>query len=295
MGDKSHICIYEQGSISQVAGVHPRQLRNRPDGTIALEDIRAAIRPVALPGHLEACHPLDDHFPVTRVICLENTHNKCGGRVLPLAYMAEVHALAQEHGVKVHLDGARVMNACVALSASPAELAAHADSVTMCLSKALGAPVGSVVVGDRAFINRARRARKVLGGALRQAGVLAAPALLALREMANHLPQDHANARALAVGLNRLPGFAVDLDAVESNMVYADLAEPVAAEVVRALERRGILIGSIDERQVRAATHHQVSPEHLARALAAFAACAGELFGGGAAQAEEDRAAKAAA
>merc|ERR1712216_414221 len=164
------MCIYEQGGIATVAHVHPRQLQNQPDGSIKLEDIEEAIRPV------------DDHFPTTKLVCVENTHNKKGGLVLSLEYLDALGELLKSKNVTLHVDGARVFAAAAALDVPPSRAVSMADSVSVCMSKALGAPAGSVVVGDAAFIRRCRRARKVLGGGMRQAGVLAAAALVALDE-----------------------------------------------------------------------------------------------------------------
>ncbi len=203
LGNKSHICLYEQGGMSQIGGCHPRQLQNNSDGTIDLEDIEAAIRAD------------DPHYPVTRLICLENTHNHCGGRVLSLQYMRSVKELAQAHGLPVHLDGARVMNAAAQLGVPVASIAEHADTVSCCLSKALGAPVGSVIVGPADFIHRCHRLRKALGGQLRQAGVLAAPGLIALRDMPSNLQEDHTCAQNLGRGLKEIQGIEVDVNTIQ--------------------------------------------------------------------------------
>ena len=183
LGDQSHVFFYEQGSASALGGIHPRTLANNPDGTIALEKIEAAIRPD------------DVHFPSSRLVILENTHNRCQGTPLSLDYTAAVGDLARRHGLKLHIDGARIFNAAVALGMNTDQLVAAADSVTFCLSKGLAAPVGSIVCGNEAFIARARRVRKSLGGGMRQAGIIAAAGLVALSEMVDRLAEDHANAR----------------------------------------------------------------------------------------------------
>jgi threonine aldolase len=173
LGSKSHTFLYEAGGVSALGGVHSHQASNQPDGTLDLGEVRGAIRSE------------DDHFPVTRLICLENTHNRCGGVALTVEYTRAAGELAHEHGLALHLDGARIFNAAVALGVEAGDLAAPADSITFCLSKALSAPVGSVLCGSKDFIARARRARKQLGGGMRQAGVLAAAGIVALETMVN--------------------------------------------------------------------------------------------------------------
>ena len=193
VGDQAHIFYYEQGSAAVVGGIHPRTVPNQTDGTLALDQIEAAIRGDNV------------HFPRTRLICLENTHNRCGGPALPAAYVQAVGALARRYGLKLHVDGARVFNAAAALGVEVRELAADADSVSFCLSKGLAAPIGSVVCGSAAFIQQARRNRKLLGGGMRQAGVIAAAGIVALEQMVERLGDDHANAQRLAAGLSQIP------------------------------------------------------------------------------------------
>ncbi len=194
LGSFAHTFYFEQGGAAAVGGIHPRTLPNQPDGTLTVSDIEGAVRPDNV------------HFPRTRLIVLENTHNLCGGYPLDMDYMQAVGDIAQRHNLKIHVDGARFFNAAVALDLPPDKLAAKADSVSFCLSKGLAAPVGSGVCGRREFIGIARRARKVLGGGMRQAGVLAAAGIVALTEMVDRLADDHANARKLAEGLAEMPG-----------------------------------------------------------------------------------------
>ena len=189
MGDQAHTFRYEQGGSAAVGGIHPRTLPTQADGSLRLEDIAAAIRED------------NDHYPISRLVCLENTHNRCGGRYLTPAYTRSVAELAHRHGLKLHIDGARLFNAAVAQGVDVRELVQGADSVTFCLSKGLSAPAGSVVCGSAEFIRRARRARKVLGGGMRQAGVLAAAGIVALTEMVDRLADDHRHARRLAQGI----------------------------------------------------------------------------------------------
>lgn len=265
LGDQSHTFVYEAGGSAALGGIHPRSLPNAPDGTIDPREIEAAIRADNV------------HFPTTRLICLENTHNRCGGAVLDPAYMAAVREVADAHRLGVHLDGARLFNAAVALGLPAADLAAAADSVTFCLSKALAAPVGSVLCGSEAFVDRARRARKILGGGMRQAGVLAAAGLVALDSMADRLAVDHAHARRLVEGLAALPGVVAEPARVRTNIVIFSLARPDIApsDLVDRLAERGVLLLAIGGPRLRAVTHYQVSSEDVERALAAAAEALG--------------------
>nr|MDJ0720185.1 low-specificity L-threonine aldolase [Desulfobacterales bacterium] len=218
VGDQAHIFYYEQGGSAQVGGIHPRTVANRPDGTLDLEAVAHAIR-------------ADDvHFPRSRLIALENTHNRCNGTPLPPDYLGEVAALAAGHGLKVHVDGARIFNAAAALGVTVRQLAEDADSLSFCLSKGLAAPVGSLVCSDTHFIMQARRHRKVLGGGMRQAGVLAAAGIVALKTMTDRLGEDHANARQLAEGLAPHRAVRIAPAAIRTNIVYIDF-EPSAPPV----------------------------------------------------------------
>ena len=230
LGDQSHVFYYEQGGASALGGIHPRTLTNAPDGTIPLEKIEAAIRPD------------DVHFPRSRLIILENTHNRCQGTPLSPQYMTAIGELASSHNLKLHIDGARIFNAGAALGVDAARLVAAGDSVTFCLSKGLAAPVGSMLCGDEAFIERARRVRKSLGGGMRQAGVIAAAGLVALSEMVDRLAEDHANARELALGLAHIPGLHIDPDAVATNIVYFALKKRgmSAPALAAALQAEGV-------------------------------------------------------
>ena len=202
LGDQSHIFFYEQGGSSALGGIHPRTVDNQPDGKMTLHHIEAAIRND------------DIHFPITRLIVLENTHNRCNGSPLDAAYMNSVGKLARRYGLKIHVDGARLFNASTALGVDAKDLVAEADSVSICLSKGLAAPVGSVVSGNQDFISEARRNRKVVGGGMRQAGIIAAAGIVALTEMVDRLADDHENAGKLAEGLANMEGLSIDLDAV---------------------------------------------------------------------------------
>lgn len=261
LGNLGHTFLFEGGGIAALGGVHSYVLPNQPDGTLRMEDIRAAVRPD------------DVHAPITRLITLENTHNRCGGVVLPVAYMEEVGAFARERGLKVHLDGARIFNAAAALGVPAARLAEGADSVTFCLSKGLCAPVGSVLCGPVEFIEKARRIRKQLGGGMRQAGVLAAAGIVALEQMTGRLDEDHRRARHLSDGLARIPGLKIDHATPPTNMVFATLDPAVsleAAQVVQRLGEYGIKVGAVGARRFRMVTHYWVDDAGIDRAIAAF-------------------------
>ncbi|XP_057960525.1 low-specificity L-threonine aldolase 1-like [Malania oleifera] len=251
LGDNSHIHIYENGGISTIGGVHPKTLKNNEDGTIDIDSIEAAIRDPNL----------DLLFPTTRLICLENSHANCGGRCLSVDYTERVGELAKKHGLKLHIDGARIFNAATALGVPVHRLVEAADSVSICLSKGLGAPVGSVIVGSRSFITRARALRKTLGGGMRQVGVLCAAALIALQENVAKLEGDHMKAKTLANGLNEIKGLIVDITSVETNIVYVEIEDGsniIAKKLCKNLEKHGILFFAEGSR-MRLVLHHQIS------------------------------------
>lgn len=264
LGKQAHTYRYEAGGISVLGGVHSCQIPNQPDGTLALEDIRMAIRPD------------DIHQPITRLITLENTHNRCGGVSLTPAYTRQVSELARQHGLRLHLDGARIFNAAIGLGVDVRELTAPVDSVTFCLSKALCAPVGSVLCGSQEFIEKALRLRKMLGGGMRQAGILAAAGILALESMVDRLAEDHARARRLAEGLSRIPGLVLEPGTPFTNMVFVQLAPetaPLTVEVVtKRLAERGVLVGDVGRMRFRMVLHYWVDDAGVERTIQAFAA-----------------------
>jgi threonine aldolase len=261
MGHLAHTFLFEAGSSAAVGGIHPHTVPNQPDGTLNLDDIQAAIR-----------DPDNEHEPRSRLVCLENTHNRCGGAVLTPSYMAQVRALADQHSLAIHLDGARVFNAAVALGVPASTLVRDADSVSFCLSKGLSAPVGSLVCGPAAFIQRARRQRKMLGGGMRQAGVLAAAGIVALETMVDRLADDHANARRLADGLARLPGIILDPARVVTNIVIFELAADALspADLIAGLAERAVKLGDIGGRKFRAVTHYGLEASDIDYSLGAF-------------------------
>ena len=261
LGDMCHTTLYESGGIAALGGVHPRPLRNQPDGTLSLDEIEGAVRPD------------DEHSPVSRLVCLENTHNRCGGVALTAAYTQQVGRLAAAHGLRLHLDGARIFNAAAATGSSARELAAPADSVAFCLSKALCAPVGSVLCGDQAFIRTARRIRKQLGGGMRQAGVIAAAGIVALERMADRLHEDHARARRLADGLRTIPGIDLETDPPATNMVFFSLGQEIPLDGVaaeKALARDGVLIHAVGPRRIRLVVHYWIDDDGVDRTLDGF-------------------------
>jgi len=253
LGDRSHTFLYEAGGMSTLGGIHPHTISNQPDGTIRLEDIEGAIR-----GN-------NVHFPRTRLICLENTHNRCYGSALTSEYIDSVAALAKEHGLSIHLDGARIFNAAIALGVDVKELTANVDSLSFCLSKGLSAPVGSVVCGSSEFIAEARRARKVLGGGMRQAGVIAAAGIKALEEMVDRLAKDHENARRLAEGIARISGLSIEPAKVQTNIIYFELDEErmTPKELVTELDKKEVKVLSVGARRLRAVTHYGISAEDI--------------------------------
>jgi threonine aldolase len=252
-GEGAHCMLYESGAGSAWAGVGFTVVGK--GGLFEPDELRAAIK------------PREYHFPRSRLVALENTHNRAGGRVFPQPHVEANAELARAAGLLVHLDGARIWNAAAATGRSPAELAAPADSVSACFSKGLGAPVGSVIAGSRELVARARRFRKMLGGGMRQAGVLAAAALYALEHHLPRLSEDHAHARLLAEGLSRLPGIACAVERVETNIVNFELQGPHAARFVATASAQGVRLNAIAPHRLRAVTHLDVSRADIVEAL----------------------------
>jgi threonine aldolase len=219
----------------------------------------------------EALRPSNIHIPPTGLVCLENTHNRHGGTCCTPEEIAAVAAVAHEAGVPVHLDGARLFNAAVALGRPARDFARNVDSVTFCVSKGLGAPVGSVVCGRPDFVTHARRIRKMLGGGMRQAGVIAAAGIVALERMVDRLAEDHANARALAEGVARLPGMRIDLGSVQTNIVIFRVDRPQGVdELVKGCAARKVKIHAVSPTSIRCVTHKDIDADDIARTLDAF-------------------------
>lgn len=255
VGNLAHTFLYEAGGSAAVGGIHPRTIQTAPDGQLPLDAVRDAVRPD------------NAHFPRTRLLVLENTHNRTGGRVLPMSYIAEARALCDEMGIALHCDGARMWNAAVALGISPAEVAAPFESLSVCLSKGLAAPVGSLVVGSKRFVHEARRARKLLGGGMRQAGILAAAGIVGLTEMQERLADDHENAKLLAEGLEAA-GYRICHE-IETNLVIfeqpTDTPMPAARSAV--WKQLGLLISPIGGRGFRAVTHYGIERADIQEAI----------------------------
>jgi threonine aldolase len=248
----SHIYVWEAGGIARHSGVTARTFPG-DNGLLALEDLRDAI------------WPEDAHYVRTRLVCLENTHNRGGGRVHPIESIAEISRWAREHNLSLHLDGARLMNAVVATGHPAREWARHFDTVSICFSKGLGAPVGSALAGSVAAIRKARRLRKLFGGGMRQAGIIAAGALYALEHHVDRLEEDHRHARLLAEAFESTDGFAMESGPVETNLVWVavDPSLGSAAEVAAYLRSRGILVGVLGPQVLRACTHLDVTRDQV--------------------------------
>ncbi len=260
MGDRAHTFLYEVGAAAAFGGIQVHIVPNEPDGMLDPQVVEAAIRGDNI------------HFPPTRLLCLENTHNRCGGTALSLAQMDSICAVGRDKGIFVHLDGARVFNAAISLGVAAKELTKNVDSVMFCLSKGLSAPVGSLVAGSEDFIRRARKHRKMVGGGMRQAGILAAAGIVALTEMVDRLAEDHANARLLAEGLKEIEGLDVDLECVQTNIVIFSLVTErmTPAELAAGLAKEGVRLFPIGDRLLRAVTHYGIEEQNIALALDAF-------------------------
>lgn len=248
----SHIYYYEVGGMSALAGVIPRLIVG-DKGIPNPQDIKKALRDENL------------HYPNTTLICLENTHNRAGGTIAPPEVIEEICQLAHQRKILVHLDGARIFNAAVALDIEPALLTKNVDSVMFCLSKGLSAPVGSILAGSKDFIQRARKNRKMLGGGMRQAGILAAAGIIALEHMMKRLKEDHKNARILGEGLANVSGIKVDLETIQTNMVYFDLQESGmdTYQFLPKLAKYNILGLPRPPTKVRLVTHYGISEEDI--------------------------------
>jgi len=255
----AHVYLWEGGGIARLWGVTPRTIEPS-SGLLGLDDLRGKIRPD------------DMHYAQTRLVCLENTHNRRGGRVHPLTAVAEVAGWARAHNLKMHLDGARLMNAVVAGGISADEWARYFDSISICFSKGLGAPVGSALVGSSDFIDEARRIRKVLGGGMRQAGIIAAGALHALNHHVDRLAKDHEHAQILARTVEETPGLSLESGPVETNLVWISVAPSLgtARSVADQLKAEGVLVSVLGPQVIRACTHLDASRADVLRAAGAL-------------------------
>ena len=253
---ESHIYLYEGGGPAMLSGCSMKLLSGKW-GMFSATDVRSAIRPD------------DCHAPRTSLVVIENTHNRGGGTCWPVEAIVEIRAVANEAGLKMHLDGARLMNACVATGKKPIDYTQHFDTASICFSKGLGAPVGSAVAGTKETVHRMHRMRKVFGGGMRQAGIIAAAAQYALEHHADRLAEDHENARRLAEGAAELPHISIDLDVVQTNIVYMDVDPSfgTAGQLEDALRDEGVWMLALGERSIRAVTHLDVTREGIDRAL----------------------------
>jgi len=257
LGNLSHTFIYEAGGMAALGGIHPHTVPNQPDGTMLLDDIAGAIRSENV------------HFPRTRLICLENTHNVCNGTPLTPAYIEAVAGVAAEHGCKLHMDGARIFNAAVALGIDPSKLTCHVDSLIFCLSKGLSAPIGTLVCGSDDFIAEARRARKILGGGMRQCGIISAAGIVSLEEMADRIEEDHEHARRLAAGISEIPGLSIEQERVTTNILYFSLEENrlSAEDLLARCDQSGVKFLPTGNSRFRMVTHYGITQSDIETTL----------------------------
>jgi threonine aldolase len=269
LGSQAHTYIYEAGGAAALGGVVMTPIQNSPGGELDLDQLRDELE-----------RPPDAHFASPALVALENTHNLCAGAAVDLSHAAAVCELAQAHSIPMHLDGARIFNAALALETTPEKIASFADSVSFCLSKGLACPVGSLLCGGSEFIAKARRMRKALGGGMRQAGIIAAAGIVALHTMIDRMAEDHLNARALAEGFSLLAGIEVRPVKRRTNMVVFDIAgnTEAATAFAASLKERGVLVGARGPTAFRAVTHYGISREDVDRAVAAAAEAAAEAF-----------------
>ncbi len=261
VGSLSHIYLNEAGGMAALGGIQPCPVPNQKDGTLRIDDILASIRTE------------DVHHPITRLICLENTQNICGGVPLTPAYTRQVGDVAHQNGLSLHIDGARIFNSAVAQNVSVTELVEPADSVMFCLSKGLAAPIGSMLVGSEKFVERARHLRKMLGGGMRQVGIIAAAGIISLEKMVNRLADDHVRASKLADGLRQINGLVVDESSPYSNMVYMNLSQDVEIDAKQVCEKAhpmGILLDAENRRRFRLVTHYWIDDRAVERTISAF-------------------------
>jgi threonine aldolase len=259
VGNESDIYIYEAGGASVCGGIVYEPIPTQADGRLLLED-------------LERAFPVDEEdpqFALPALICLENTHNRCGGKVLPIAYLQEVKEFATERNVPVHMDGARIFNAAVALDVDVREITQYADSVQFCLSKGLSAPIGSIVAGTQSHINKARKVRKMLGGGMRQAGIAAAPGIVALQTMITRLDQDHRHAKQLADGLAKINGIELNAQEVQTNIVIFRVTDPRYTwnSFLQMAKSHGVIFSEMGYGRIRAVVHRHITSDDINRAV----------------------------
>lgn len=259
VGNESDIYIYEAAGASVCGGVMYEPLKTQSDGRIDLSDLESAF-----PNDLD-----DPQFALPSLICLENPHNRMGGSVLPISYLSELKEFSGSKKIPIHMDGARIFNAAISLNRPVKEIAYYADSLQFCLSKGLSSPVGSIVVGSRIFIKKVRRIRKMLGGGMRQAGVLAAAGIISLTKMTDRLKEDHDNARLLAEGLSNIDGVFCNLASIETNIVFFRIKEDIMSwqSFIRLVRAKGLFVEELGHGRIRAVTHRGVSAKDIHNAL----------------------------
>ena len=259
VGSESDIYIYEAGGASICGGIIYEPIPTQTDGSLKIND-------------LEKGFPVDEEDPqyaLPALICLENSHNRCGGRVLPLEYIREVSHFAAEKKVPIHMDGARIFNAAISLGIDVSEITKYIDSLQFCLSKGLSAPVGSIVAGKKSFVEKVRRIRKMLGGGMRQSGIIAAPGLVALKSMVDRLMSDHVNAKLLAEGLSTIKGININPNLVETNIVSFDFSglNTSCFDFIRNMEENGVVFSEMGHGRVRAVIHRHITSEDICNTI----------------------------
>ncbi len=261
LGDKSHIFYYEAGGISAYGGIHSFQLHNNDDGTINLDDIKKSIRAIG-----------NDHFPKTKLICLENTHNACYGAPIDTDYFNQVRKIANKHNLSIHLDGARIFNAAIALNKSVDILTRDCDTISCCLSKGLSAPVGSVLLGNKDFILKAKQIRKALGGGMRQAGLIASAGIFSLDNMVDKISNDHENAKILAYELDKLNNIEINLNYVYTNIIfiYNRHGKVSNEQLLNELEKNNIKIDYKGNSKFRLVTHSGFKKDDINSVVTVF-------------------------
>ena len=255
VGNKSHLLLYEVANLAVTGGIQIRPIENRDDGTFDLDELAGVIR-----GD-------DIHVPRTKMVVIENTHNRCSGAVISLDHMKEVADLAHSRDMKVHVDGARIFNAALALGVTPDKIVQNADTVTFCLSKGLSCPIGSVVCGDKETILEVRRNRKMLGGGLRQAGIIAAPGIIALDTMIDRMDEDHQNAKLLAQGIAEIDGLKIDPDMINTNIVIMEVLTKPIIDFISNLKEKGLLVSHADTNRARLVTHYGIESSDITKTL----------------------------
>ena len=264
LGDQSHMFLFEQSGIAQFGGVSPRTVPNLPDGTMELEKIISSIRDI------------DIHEPITQLICIENTHNMCGGKVIPISFLKDLNELVKSYDIPIHLDGARIWNAITKLKIKPDEISKYVDSMTVCLSKGLGAPIGSVLIGSREFIQNARKIRKALGGGMRQVGILAAAGLFALDEFEkdeNMIEKDHQRMTFLATSLLNAKAFRFDMP--DTNILFMEIllydqkwkTTLISSKISEMFIEKGILVSAWSPLKLRFVVHRNITDNNIQKII----------------------------